>query len=127
MNKVEREAGLPKTPGYRYADLVGNRLYVAGQVPLDAAGALVEGGAGPQATQCLANLFSVVGANDFTRTDIHQLTIYVVGDGDALAEAWSAVVDLFDDNVPPATLLGVTRLGYDNHLVEVDAHVERTA
>jgi enamine deaminase RidA (YjgF/YER057c/UK114 family) len=126
MNKVEREAGLPKTPGYRYADLVGHRLYVAGQVPVDAAGNVVDGGVAAQAAQCLANLFTVVGAHDFSRDDIHELTIYVVGDTDTLRAAWSVFTEAFANDVPPATLLGVAALGYDGQLVEISARIERS-
>ena len=34
-------AGLAATPGYRYTDVLGDRLFVAGQVPLDGSGALL--------------------------------------------------------------------------------------
>ena len=40
-----------------------------------------------------------------------------------LLDAWTEVVSCFDMNVPPATLLGVTFLGYVGQLVEVDAVV----
>ena len=35
---------------------------------------------------------------------------------------WSSC---FENNVPPATLLGVTLLGYRDQVVEIDAVVER--
>lgn len=65
------------------------------------------------------------GAHDFSRDDIHQLTIYVVGEPADLRAAWRAVTDVFANNVPPATLLGVAALGYDSQRVEIDAHIER--
>jgi enamine deaminase RidA (YjgF/YER057c/UK114 family) len=125
MNEKELAGGMAATPGYRYADVVGNRLYLAGQVPLLADGRLV----GPhdvtsQTVQCLANLFTLVSANGFDRDDIHQLTIYVIGPHQHLIDAWKAVTEGFDNNVPPATLLGVTVLGYTDQLVEIDAQVE---
>ncbi|MGD9704599.1 MAG: DUF429 domain-containing protein [Acidimicrobiia bacterium] len=126
MNEVERAAGLAPTASYRYADVVGDRLYLAGQVPLDADGAL--SGAGDvraQTQQCLANLFAIVGAHGFARDDIHHLTIYVVGPHRNLLDAWAEVTAGFASNVPPATLLGVNLLGYRNQLVEIDARVER--
>ena len=127
MNEAELAAGMAETPSYRYADVVGNRLYLAGQVPLLADGTLV----GPQdvtaqTEQCLANLLTLVTANGFDRGDIHQLTIYVVGPHQNLIDAWHAVTEGFDNNVPPATLLGVTVLGYSDQLVEIDAQVERS-
>jgi hypothetical protein len=38
VNEAERAAGLPANPHYRYAQRVGARLFVAGQVPHDAQG-----------------------------------------------------------------------------------------
>lgn len=125
MNEIETAAGLPQSPGYRYADLVGGRLFVAGQVPLDASGEVVAGGADVHAAQCIANLLTLVESRGFTREDIHQLTIYVVGEHANLIDAWTTVVREFGGEVPPATLLGVQCLGYREQLVEIDAQVER--
>ena len=124
MNEVERDAGLAPTPGYRYADVVGDELFVAGQVPHDADGELVGAGApGRQAEQCLDNLFLVLGTHGFDREHIRRLTIHVVGDD--LAGAWEVVRRRFDGEVPPATLLGAARLGHSGQLVEIDATVRR--
>jgi enamine deaminase RidA (YjgF/YER057c/UK114 family) len=125
VNEIELAAGLAKTPNYRYADVVGNSLFVAGQVPLDASGALTGEHVAAQAQQCLANLFTLVGAHGFEREDIHHLTVYVVGPHENLPKAWEAIDRGFDSNVPPATLLGVNCLGYEHQLVELDARVER--
>ncbi len=124
MNEGEIEAGLAQTPNYRYADRVGNRLFVAGQVPRDGTATLVgEGDPAAQARQCLQNLFTLVEHHGLSRTDIRQLTIYVAGPHQNLLDAWTEVVSCFEMNVPPATLLGVTFLGYVGQLVEVDAVV----
>lgn len=127
MNEAELSGGLSATPQYRYADRLGNRLFVAGQVPLDSHGHLV----GPedpsaQALQCLRNLERLLGVHEFQDTDIRQLVVYVVGDQATLAGAWSAVSGWFGGQVPPATLLGVTALGYAGQLVEIDATVIKT-
>ena len=50
---------------------------------------------------------------------------HVVGDQRNLNDAWSAVRAWFDGDVPPATLLGVSLLGYENQLAEVDATVAK--
>ena len=124
MNDREIAAGLAPTPGYRYADVVGDRLFVAGQVPHDAAGALV--GAGEparQAAACLDNLRTVLDVNGFALGDVHRLTIYVVGDQSHLTDAWRGVTAWFGGEVPPATLLGVHLLGHVGQLVEIDAVV----
>lgn len=126
MNEAERAAGLAATPGYRYADEVDGELYVAGQVPHDAAGVIVgPGDTRRQAEQCLDNLFRLIEVRGFERDHIRRLVIYVVGE--ALADAWNAVVAGFDGEVPPATLLGVARLGHPGQLVEIDATVRRSS
>jgi enamine deaminase RidA (YjgF/YER057c/UK114 family) len=124
VNESEAAAGLPATPQYQYAQRVGNQLFVAGQVPHDAQGLLV----GPddpysQALQCLRNLNTVIGVHGFAPADIRQLVVYVVGEQANLTVAWNAVTEHFNGLVPPATLLGVARLGYVGQLVEVDATV----
>lgn len=124
MNDAEISAGLATTPGYRYAELVGPQLFVAGQVPLDAAGTLVGVGAPDvQATRCLDNLRILLGVHGFDVADVRHLVIYVVGEHQHLLDAWRAVSTWFDADVPPATLLGVDLLGYTDQLVEVDATV----
>jgi enamine deaminase RidA (YjgF/YER057c/UK114 family) len=124
MNDGEIQAGLAATPGYRYAEVIGPRLFVAGQVPLDGTGTLV-GSADPsvQATRCLDNLRVVLGVHGFGVGDIRHLVIYVVGEHQNLLDAWTAVSTWFDSDVPPATLLGVNLLGYRDQLVEIDATV----
>ena len=122
MNEAEIAAGLPATSNYRYADRVGGQLFIAGQMPLDADRTLV----GPddpaaQAKQCLQNLLTLVAHHGFSRDDIHQLTVYVVGAHPNLIAAWGEVTSCFEMNVPPATLLGVTVLGFVGQLVEIDA------
>lgn len=124
MNEAELNAGLSATPQYRYADRPGDRLFVAGQVPLDSHGKLM-GSQDPsaQALQCLRNLEQLLAVHEFQVTNIRQLVVYVVGDQASLSAAWSAVAGWFGDQVPPATLLGVARLGYVGQLVEIDATV----
>jgi len=124
VNEAELAAGLPTTAQYQYAQRVGHQLFVAGQVPHDATGQLV-GTEDPyvQASQCLANLGTVIAVHGFSVTDIRQLVVYVVGEQAHLSAAWKAVAEFFDGQVPPATLLGVARLGYAGQLVEVDATV----
>ena len=125
MNEGELAAGLAPTSNYRYADRVGDRLFVAGQVPLDADANLVGiDDAAAQTQQCVSNLFTLLAHHGFTRDEIHQLTIYVVGPHQNLLDAWAATRSCFEQNVPPATLLGVTLLGHLGQLVEIDAVIQ---
>lgn len=124
MNKLEVNAGLAPTENYQYAQHVGNQLFVAGQIPHDSDANLVGiGNPHAQATQCLDTLRTLLQLYEFAEHDIRHLTVYVVGDHQNLAEAWQAVAEWFDYTVPPATLLGVALLGYENQLVEIDATI----
>jgi enamine deaminase RidA (YjgF/YER057c/UK114 family) len=126
VNDAEQDAGLAATPNYRYADLVGNQLFVAGQLPLDTSGTLL-GADDPsrQARVCLDNLATLLAVHGFAINDIHRLTVYVVGEHQHLLDAWGSVVSWFANDVPPATLLGVNMLGYSQQLVEIDAVIAR--
>lgn len=124
MNDREYASGLAETPGYRYAEVEAEQLFVAGQVPRNGAGEVVGiGDPAAQAIACLDNLKILVGVHGFSVNDIRRLVVYVVGDHDNVLRAWDAVTGWFDNEVPPATLLGVSLLGYSQQLVEVDATI----
>lgn len=126
MNEQELEAGLAPTANYRYAEPVGDQLFVAGQVPVDGSGTVVGvGDAALQAQVCLGNLLTVLDVHGFEVGDIRKLTVSVVGAHQNLLDAWQATSAWFNDDVPPATLVGVHLLGYSDQLVEVDAIVVR--
>lgn len=126
MNEAEIAAGLAETPGYRYAEVVDGHLHLAGQVPHDAAGGLVapDDHRG-QAVACLDNLRTLLDVHGFEATDIRHLTIHVVGERPDLGAAWTGVLDWWDGEVPPATLLGVPVLGHPGQLVEIDSRIQR--
>jgi enamine deaminase RidA (YjgF/YER057c/UK114 family) len=124
MNEAEQAAGMPGTPQYQYARRVGNQLFIAGQVPHDSQGQLVGvGNSLVQASQCLHNLSLVLSVHGFSMADVRQLVVYVAGEQEQLSAAWKATTEFFAGRVPPATLLGVARLGYPGQLVEVGATV----
>ena len=124
MNEAEMNSGLAKTPGYRYADRVGNQLFISGQMPWNEEGEIV-GRNNPeiQAETCLNNLNKLLRLYGFEITDLRRITVYVVGNRDDLTVAWNAVRSWFNDAVPPATLLGVALLGYPDQMVEIDATI----
>lgn len=124
MNEVEKKSGLPKTAGYLYAKQIGNQLFVSGQVPHNNLREIV-GKNDPykQAQQCLINLGMLLNCHCFDKNDIQHLNLYVVGDRENLIAAWRTVQDEFCSEVPPATLLGVTTLGYTGQLVEIGATI----
>jgi enamine deaminase RidA (YjgF/YER057c/UK114 family) len=124
MNEHETRAGLAVTPGYEYARRVGDQLFVAGQVPHDSEGQIVGiNDSCSQAAQCLHNLNTLLSVHGFCANDIQRIVVYVVGEPEQLARAWSGVDKWFAGRVPPATLLGMASLGHSGQLVEVDATV----
>ncbi|HKJ13192.1 MAG TPA: RidA family protein [Ornithinimicrobium sp.] len=119
---------LAVSPGYRYAERVGEQLFVAGQVPLDGHGQLVAAhDPAAQANQCLDNLAVVVEAHLFLLEDVRHLRIHVVGPRQALVDTWQAVKGWFGGETPPATLLGTPQLGHHGQLVEIEAQVVRAS
>ena len=113
--------GLAPTPGYAHVAVAGRLVVTAGAVPLDADGTLV----GPedhaaQARQVLANLEAQLAAAGAAPADVLKTTVFVVGPRASLTEVWDVVQD--SPFAPVAsTLLGVTVLGYEGQLVEVEA------
>ncbi|TRY31402.1 RidA family protein [Aliiglaciecola sp. M165] len=126
MNEIETRAGLHQTENYSFAKRCGERLFVSGQVPLDSKNNLV-GISDPfiQARQCLVNLKKVMNCHFFSFDDIKHITIYVAGNRDDLLKAWKAVTFMFPDGAPPSTLLGVSMLGYEHQMVEIDAKISK--
>jgi 2-iminobutanoate/2-iminopropanoate deaminase len=71
----------PKALGpYAQGVVVGNMLYVSGQIGLEpSTGRLVGGGLVPETEQVLENLLAVIYAAGFIRTDVVKTTVYVTG------------------------------------------------
>ncbi|MAU81822.1 RidA family protein [Gordonia sp. Z-3] len=111
--------------GFAYSATVtaGPLIFTAGISPLDAAGAIVPpGDVVGQTRTCLANLRSVLDDQGASMADIAKLTIYVAEQLQAdLVVAWDEIVAEFGTPVPPAMMMGVTVLAYDDQLVEIEA------
>jgi len=111
--------------GYSYSVTAppGSTIYTAGISPLDTDGATV----GPndvtaQANQCMINLETALADVGAELSDVAKVTIYVAEKMQAdLVVAWDVVSKVFGDHKPAATMLGVTVLGYDDQLVEIEA------
>ena len=101
----------------------GSLVLTAGACPLDADGRV--GPAGDlvgQAERVMANLVASLAACDARLEDVAKTTVYVVADSrDDLVAVWQVVRAAFGDHDPPSTLLGVSLLGYEDQLVEVEA------
>ena len=115
---------LPTVPGYSQVVTVagGDLVFIAGQVSLDASGAVV--GAGDfaaQATQTFQNLMAALAAAGASATNIIKLTTFVT-DMSQLA-TFRAVRDQFLDptHLPASTLVQVSRLFRQEFLIEIEA------
>jgi enamine deaminase RidA (YjgF/YER057c/UK114 family) len=97
-------------------------VFTAGAVPLDAAGELV--GADDhvaQTVQVIDNLLAALAAGGAGPDDVVKTTVYIAG---ATHETQDAVWDAVQASViaaAPSTLIGVTLLGYEGQLVEIEA------
>jgi enamine deaminase RidA (YjgF/YER057c/UK114 family) len=121
-----RAAGLSDVAEYAYAstvDVPSRLVFTAGACPLDASGATVcpDDYVG-QARQVMANLAVALDSAHAKLSDVVKTTVYVASvDRSDLVAVWEVVHDAFGDHEPPSTLLGVTVLGYERQLVEVEA------
>jgi enamine deaminase RidA (YjgF/YER057c/UK114 family) len=119
---------------YAYAAVTGpgRLVFTAGACPLDADGNTVAiGDVAGQARQVMANLVTALQAAGAQLTDVVKTTVFVASTRqEDLGTAWNVVRAAFGDHDAPSTLLGVTVLGYDDQLVEVEAiaiHPERNS
>jgi enamine deaminase RidA (YjgF/YER057c/UK114 family) len=121
-----RSDALAQTPGYAYASSVapGARLiHLAGACPLEADGrvALV-GDYAAQAAKCFENLLSALRAAGAEVSDVAYTRVLVAtARNEDLGTVWNVVRAAFADHEVPSTLFGVTVLGYENQLVEIEA------
>ena len=121
-----RSDALSDVAEYAYAATVpaGTRLvFLAGSCPLDVDGSTVAvGDVRGQAAQCVVNLRTALAAAGADLGDLVQTRVLVASSRQAdLVAAWEVVRAAMGDHDVPSTLLGVTVLGYDDQLVEVEA------
>lgn len=118
--------GMHTPPGYHHITVVeaGRTAYLAGQCPLDAAGALVGGGdLDAQVDQIAANALRALTAVGATPDQVVRTVVYVVSDErSVLSAAWARLTasPIGAAFTTASTLLGVARLGFPGQLVEVD-------
>jgi enamine deaminase RidA (YjgF/YER057c/UK114 family) len=116
--------GLSEPPGYSHAVVAsGGRLVtMAGAVPLDPEGNLVgPGDCAAQTKQVLKNLALALGAVGAQGSDVLKTTVYVASENrEDLVAVWQ-VVQGSEVADAASTLLGVSLLGYEGQLVEIEA------
>ena len=121
-NERVTAAELFAPPAYAHAVRSGSLVHTAGAVPLDAEGNLVgRGDRAAQARRVLANLETQLAAAGASPADVVKTVVYVLADRrEELVEVWD-VVRASPFAGAASTLVGVTFLGYDGQLVEIEA------
>jgi enamine deaminase RidA (YjgF/YER057c/UK114 family) len=120
-----RPAALTGKAPYAYAAVTGadQIIYTAGACPLDADGHTVAAGdVVGQAEQVMANLVTTLREAGAELSDVVKSTVYVASNRrEDLTAVWDVVRAAFGDHDAPSTLLGVSVLGWEDQLVEVEA------
>ncbi len=94
---------------YSHGVVSGDHVFLSGQTPLDAAGALVSGGVGAQTDQCFTNLFAVLAAAGLDHRDVVKVNVYLT-DMDDFAEMNESYATHFEPPYPARTTIGVAAL-----------------
>ena len=121
-----RSATLSGVAEYAYAATApaGSRLiFLAGACPLNDDGSTAAVGDYPgQAAKALENLRAALADAGASLTDVISTRVLVAsGHREDLVAVWQVVRDSFGAHDVPSTLLGVTVLGYQDQLVEIEA------
>lgn len=121
-----RSASLSSVAEYAYAATApaeARLIFLAGACPLLADGSTAAiGDYAGQAAQALENLRTALADAGATLTDVISTRVLVASQRQAdLVTAWEVVRDGFGEHDVPSTLMGVTVLGYDDQLVEIEA------
>ncbi|MBA8990700.1 enamine deaminase RidA (YjgF/YER057c/UK114 family) [Curtobacterium pusillum] len=97
-------------------------VFLAGACPLDEHGTTVAvGDVRGQAARCVENLRVALADAGAALDDLVQTRVLVASSHQAdLVAAWEVVRTAMGDHDVPSTLLGVTVLGYDDQLVEIE-------
>lgn len=98
-------------------------IFLAGACPLNDDGTTAAiGDYAGQAARCVETLRGALTAAGAELTDVISTRVLVASAARAdLVTAWEVVRDAFGAHDVPSTLMGVTVLGYDDQLVEIEA------
>lgn len=103
---------------YSQAIKLGNLLFTSGQIPLNAAGELVEGGIEDQTHQVFRNLEAVLAEAGATFRDVAKATVFIK-DMNQFAAVNAIYAAYFGDHKPARSTVEVARLPKDV-LVEIE-------
>lgn len=121
-----RASNLSDVAEYAYAATApkdARLIFLAGASPLDDDGKpLAVGDYAGQAAVCVETMTRALAAAGASISDVINTRVLVATSRQAdLVAVWTVVRDAFGEHDAPSTLLGVTVLGYDDQLVELEA------
>lgn len=121
-----RSASLSDAAEYAYASTApadARLIFLAGSCPLNEDGSTAGvGDFAAQAAKCIENMNIALAEAGADIDDVISTRVLVASTEQSdLVTAWEVVRDAFGDHDVPSTLLGVTVLGYNNQLVEIEA------
>ena len=124
--KLIRSSKLSDRAEYAYAATApadARLIFLAGSCPLNADGSTAAiGDYIGQARKCVENMTLALEAAGASIVDVISTRVLVATTKQSdLGAVWSVVRDTFGEHDVPSTLLGVTVLGYDDQLVEIEA------
>lgn len=123
VERVDLTEVLGSSPGYAYVTTAteGTHVYTAGAVPVDPDGKLIGVGDLEEQTRAvIGHLSRALDAAHASAADVVKTTIYVVGQQSDLPRVWRVFAETPLASAP-STLVGVTALGYEGQLVEIEA------
>jgi enamine deaminase RidA (YjgF/YER057c/UK114 family) len=124
--RLIRSDALSSRAEYAYAATApadARLIFLAGSCPLNEDGTTAAiGDYAGQAVQCVENMMIALAAAGAGIEDVISTRVLVASSHQRdLVAAWEVVRDAFGAHDVPSTLMGVTVLGYDDQLVEVEA------
>ncbi|MGW8683628.1 RidA family protein [Streptomyces sp. NPDC055817] len=120
-----RSSSLSDVAEYAYAATApaeARLIFLAGACPLNEDGSMAAvGDYAGQAAKAVENMRTALAESGATLDDVISTRVLVASTRRAdLVTAWEVVRDAFGDHDVPSTLMGVTVLGYDDQLVEIE-------
>lgn len=123
--RLIRSTQLSDVAEYAYAATAPNArlVFLSGACPLELDGTTAAvGDYAGQAAKCVENLRLALDAAGATLQDVISTRVLVASSRQTdLVTAWEVVREAFGPHDVPSTLLGVTVLGYDDQLVEIES------
>lgn len=121
-----RSSTLSNVAEYAYAATApaqSRLIFLAGSCPLNADGSTAAiGDYAGQAAKAIENMRIALSEAGAALHDVISTRVLVASScQEDLVTAWEVVRDSFGDHDVPSTLMGVTVLGYDDQLVEIEA------